>query len=87
MLDLRNVLQLVKHCLDNRPLPQHQAITQAHQAILHVASKLGDELYACCLHQLRSQLLRDIAFVRKDLAKEPLQQVGNRSPVIGIARS
>ena len=36
MLDLANVLELLIHGLDERSLPEHQLVMQAHQQVLHV---------------------------------------------------
>jgi hypothetical protein len=37
MLNLRNVLQLVKDTFNHSPLSQQQAITQRQQPLLHVS--------------------------------------------------
>jgi len=65
MLDLRDVLQLVDDGFDNGALAKQQTVIERHQALFHIALKLGDELNACGFEQLFGQFLGDIAFVRK----------------------
>jgi hypothetical protein len=94
MLDLRDVLQLVNDRFDTafgalrvRALAEHQTVIQGHQALFHVALELGDELNACGFEQLFCQLLRDIAFVSKHLAKQLSEQFRHRGAVVRIAGS
>ena len=44
VLDLRNVLQLIVHRLNQRSLAEHDLIHQRHQAIGHVTPNVGDQL-------------------------------------------
>ena len=41
MLDLANVLELLIHGLDERSLPEHQLVMQAHQRVFHVPLEPG----------------------------------------------
>ena len=52
VLDLRNVLQLVEHGLDDRPLTQQQFIGQWEQPVLHVGLEFGNQLHAKRVEQL-----------------------------------
>ncbi len=87
MLNLGNVLQLVDNAFHNGALCEHQTVIEQHQSLFHVAFELGDELNACGFEQLFGEPLRNVAFVREDFAEQLLQQLGNWSPVIGIAGS
>lgn len=69
MLNLRDILQLVKDRLNNGSLTQQQAVIQQHQLLFHVAFEPGNELNARGLEQLFGELLRDITFVREHFAK------------------
>ena len=46
MLNLRNILQLVIHSLNDSPLPEKQFVGHGHQSPLHVAFEFRDKLYA-----------------------------------------
>ena len=87
MLNLRNVLELVNHRFDDRSSAQQQLITQPHQTVFHVRFELGDQLDARVLPELESKFLRNIASVAKHLAKELLEKLGHRLPLIGITGS
>lgn len=86
MLNLRDVLELVNHCLDDGPLAREQLVTQAHQSILHVPLLLGEEFDTKLLQQLSGLFFRDIAFVCEDLAAQATEQVNQWLAVIYIAR-
>ena len=57
MFDLRDVLELVNHRLDDRALASEQLVSQLHQLVLHVAPRLGKELNVEGFEQLLSELL------------------------------
>lgn len=86
MLDLGNVLKLVNNCFNNRTFSGEQLISQAHQLILHVAFRLGEEGDVKVLKQLTCQLFRDVASVCKDFTKALFKQIANRLAVISITR-
>ena len=44
MLDLANVLELLIHGLDERSLPEHQLVMQAHQRVSHVPLESDDQV-------------------------------------------
>lgn len=87
MFNLRNILELVNDGLDNGAVAGEQLVTQAHQAVLHMAFRLGKELNAVGLKKGLSQWMRDIAPVGKDFAEQVLEQLRHGFTVIHIAWS
>ena len=71
MLDLRNVLQLVIDGLDDRTFSEQQFVNPGHQTVLHVLANACDQLNIF-LKQFCEQVLRDVASICKELAKETL---------------
>ena len=87
MLNLRNILQLVNHSLNNSALAQQQSIAQKHQTLFHIAFEFGDNLDTDAIHQFLKQFLGDVTFISKHFAKQMLQQVRYRFSVVHITRS
>jgi hypothetical protein len=52
MLDLRDILELVKDGLNQSSFAQKELICHGHQAVLHVLSQLGDQLHMEILPEL-----------------------------------
>ena len=71
MFDLRNVLQLVVDGFDDCAFSEQQFVDPGHQAVLHILANASHQLNIF-LKQLGEQVLRDIASVCKELAKEIL---------------
>lgn len=61
MFNLRDVLDLVNHRLDDRTLASEHLVIQSHQMVLHIASRFGKELNIKGFEQLLSELRADVA--------------------------
>src|SRR5579859_5619790 len=85
MLNLRNILELVDDGLNDRSFAQQEFIREMHELILHVFAQPSDELQPLFKEQLR-QGSRDVAAIPKQLAAQVFHQLGDRSPIIDIAR-
>ena len=44
VFNLADVLELVVHAFDQRPLPEQQLVEERHQFVFHVALQLGNQL-------------------------------------------
>ena len=67
MLNLRNILQLVIHSLNDSPLPEKQFVGHGHQSPLHVAFEFRDKLYA--IHKKSfEKVLANVPFVTDKLS-------------------
>src|SRR5690349_19181986 len=86
MLNLRNILELVNNGLNDRSLAQQQFVRQGHEMILHVLAQSGDEMEPLFKEQLR-QGSGNVAAISKELPAQSFHHLGNRSPIIHIARS
>jgi hypothetical protein len=53
---------------------------------VHLFAQLGDQVQSLGDQQVLGQWLREIAFVAKKLAHQAFHQLGNRMPIIDIAR-
>lgn len=84
MLNLRNVLELVNDRLDDRPFAQ-QLIGKVHEMVLHVFAQPGDKLKSLFKEQF-GQGNGNGAAIPKELATKSFDQLGNRRPIIDIAR-
>ena len=69
VFDLRDVFELVVDRLNDGTLPRHDLIEQRHQFVLHVRLQFSDELKVFGKQRIE-ELLRDVALVAKQFAKE-----------------
>jgi hypothetical protein len=86
MLDLADVFELIGDGFDDGAFAQEELVRPVKQPVVHLFAQLGDELKPLGDQQLLGQRLREIAFVAKELAYETRGQLGNRMPIIDIAR-
>ena len=86
MLNLGDVLELVKEGFDNGTLASQQLVGEPHQVVFHVASGFGKDLDAIGLKELLCERFGDIAAVSEDLAIEVFKQGFYRFAVVSIAR-
>ena len=84
VFDLRDILELINDALDQGAFAQEKPIYQRQQARLHIALECRDQLDTA-LQELLEQSLGDVAFITKELAKQPLGEFGNRLAIITIA--
>ncbi len=84
MLDMQQVLELVKHGFHQGPAPKDDLFVQQEQAIGHGALEMGDQADAPGLQQLAGQRLRQVPFIAKQAAPEPFRQLGHRTAVIEV---
>jgi len=68
MFNLRNVLELVKNCLNNGAMAGQKLGMEMYQLILHIAARLGEKLDAQAFEQLLSQRGTDMSFIGENLA-------------------
>jgi hypothetical protein len=73
IFDLRDILELVVNRLNNRALTRQELVMEAHQFIFHISTSFGKKLNAQLFLELGCQLLRNIALIAKDFAKQTLQ--------------
>ena len=73
MYNLCRILQHVVNGFDNVSLAQHHAVIEWHQLVFHVYAQPCHQLYSILKDKVK-QLLRDIAFVSKQLAIHPLSK-------------
>lgn len=85
MLDLRNVLELVNDRFNDRSFAQQQFVRKVHEMVLPVFAQFGDELESLFKEQL-AQRSRDGAAITKELATQMFDHLGNRRPIINVAR-
>src|SRR5205085_6233714 len=85
MLNLRNILELVNDGLNDGSFAQQQFVREGHKMILHVLAQSGDEMQALFKEQL-GQGSGNVAAVSKQLPPQSFHHLGNRSPIIDIAR-
>ncbi len=85
MLNLRNILELVNHGLNDCAFSQKDTVNQSHgQMVLGVGFQLGDQEYTNCLMKKLLKRFRDVPFVPKDLSKQVSNQLRNRFSVVDI---
>lgn len=87
-LYLADVLQLVIHCFNDRPLSEHQLVIEVHQRVLHVLLNLCDKMYV--IHeQLIEEVMTYVSSIGKQFSEQPFREVlvFQRLTVIDIARS
>ena len=84
MLQVETVFQLVIDRLDNAALAEHQLVKRINELFFHAFFQGGDELNALG-GKLFGQVLGDVAPVAKQLAEQPLDQLGDRLAVVGVA--
>jgi hypothetical protein len=86
MLDLADVFELIIDGLDDRPLAQEGFVRQREQAVVHLLAQFGDEMKPLGDQELLGERLGKVAFVCKEVAEELLDQLGNGSSIINVAR-
>jgi hypothetical protein len=86
MLDLAAIFELIRDGLDDGAFAQEELVRPLEQAVVHLLTQLGDEVQPVGDQQLLGQRLGEIAFIPKELAHETSGQLGNRVPIIDVAR-
>jgi hypothetical protein len=84
MLDLRDILELVKDGLNQDTFSQKEFVRQGHQAVLHILAQLGNQLDLEILPELFEEGPRNVTSVPKQLTKEPFRQDWDRNSIIDI---
>ena len=69
VLDLRAVFELVIDAFQNGPFALEELVQLLQQAVLHIRAQLGRQLQIIVFTQLTGQVLRDLVFVREQLAE------------------
>jgi len=87
MLSLADILELIENGLDKCAFAQEQFVGERQEDVAHVLAQVRDEAQALRKEELLSQRRRDVAFVAKEFAKEPMDHAWNRLAVVEIARS
>jgi hypothetical protein len=85
--DLTDILELIDDGLDEGAFAQEQLVGEGHEDVVHVIAQFGDQQEALLEEETLGEGLRDVAFVAKDLAKEPMDQAWNGLSVVEIAGS
>ena len=81
MPNLRNILELV----NDGSFPQQQFVRQGYEMVLHVFAQPSDEMEPLFKKQL-CQGSGNVAAISEQLAAQSFHHLGNRSPIIHIAR-
>ena len=86
MLDLADVFELVIDGLDDGSFAQEELIGPLEQAVVHLFAQFRDEVQSVGHQQLLGQRLGEIAFIAKEFAHQTCGELGNRMPIIDVAR-
>ncbi len=86
VLDLADVLELIGDGLDDRSFAQEDLVRPGDQALVHVLAQLRDELEPLGHEELLRQRLGDVPPIAKQLAEQPLDQLGHGLAVIDVTR-
>lgn len=85
MFYLADVLEFVVDCFDDRTFAQHDLVVHAHQAVFHVVTDIGDQVYVVYEQDI-GQFFGQVAFIGKQFAENRFQEplVPKRFAVVHI---
>jgi hypothetical protein len=85
VLNLREVLELIRPALHDGLFAQEEVVQYREQAVFHVFGAFGDELDAKGVEELFKSRLRDVATIGDELSKEGLAERRNWGAIIDFA--
>ena len=86
VLNLGNVLELIKNGFDNGSFAHQKLVAQVHEAVGHILAQSSDEMEPLLKEQL-GERSRDVASVPNELAAQSLYQERNRTAIVYVSRS